>query len=197
MRWDEELALGVRRGNAPPTLRIYRWDGPAVSLGRRQRLEDLPADFLAGSFPLVRRPTGGGAVFHQATELTYALALKHRPARIAGARHLVPLLHRRLKEDLSFRENISAEDLAIAGSDFRGPFTFCFSAPVCGDLLYQGKKVAGAALRVWSDGLLVQGSIQNLPMEYNRLVRAVSSAVQGAFFHEESIPFGGFDGCRR
>ena len=45
-----------------PTVRVYQWDRPAVSLGRMQN-EDS-ARRLYPDLPLVRRPTGGRAVLH-------------------------------------------------------------------------------------------------------------------------------------
>ena len=51
------------------TLRVYRWDPVAVSLGRFQR-GALPASL--GHLPVVRRITGGGALVHDEL-LTYAV----------------------------------------------------------------------------------------------------------------------------
>ena len=56
-----------------PTLRLYKWDPPAVSIGYFQSLKreiDLEECKKKG-VTVVRRITGGGAVFHD-TELTYS-----------------------------------------------------------------------------------------------------------------------------
>ena len=55
-----------------PTLRLYAWQPHAVSLGYFQALSDF-GDLPPGT-PVVRRTTGGGAIFH-GDELTYSLAL--------------------------------------------------------------------------------------------------------------------------
>ena len=172
MERDEELAWQVRSGRAAATLRIYGWTCPAISLGHRQPLDDLPAGLLTGEISVVRRPTGGGAVLHRTDEVTYALAL---PQPVPGTAYPVPLrnlpgaFHRNLRDRLVREGGLSPEDLTVAGPGFRGPFSLCFDAPVCGDLLYRGKKVAGSALRVWKDGLLIQGSLQGLPLERERI----------------------------
>jgi len=182
MERDEELAREVRSGSSPATLRVYGWTRPALSLGRRQLLDDLPAGLLTGEIAVVRRPTGGGAVLHTLDEVTYALAL---PQPIPGTAYPVPLrdlpgeFHRRLREILVRDGGLSSEDLTVAGPGFQGPFSLCFSAPVCGDLLYKGKKVAGSALRAWKDGVLVQGSLQGLPLERDLIRVILTRAAEG------------------
>lgn len=228
MARDLELAEAVRARQAPPTLRIYRWARPAISIGRRQQASELgtwhqttlryqvpdgplvPGTDLR-SLSIVRRPTGGGAVVHRTEgELTYALALPlpelspvpdtESTGYRAGSRYLVPgtgyqvpvrglpgALHGALRDLLVEEGLFRPEELTVAEGNCRGPFTLCFEAPVCGDLLYKGRKVAGSALRVWRDGLLIQGSIQGLPVEYNRLVEMLQSAVKERLLHEENI----------
>jgi len=50
-----------------PTLRLYQWDGPWLSLGYAQKA-------MGSDIPSVRRPSGGRAVLHH-FELTYAIVL--------------------------------------------------------------------------------------------------------------------------
>ncbi len=74
MAIDEAMLLGVNQGETPPTIRVYAWDPPTVSIGYSQALEseiDVVACLRAGA-GVVRRPTGGRAVFH-AGELTYSV----------------------------------------------------------------------------------------------------------------------------
>jgi lipoate---protein ligase len=73
---DEALLGSVSRLSSPPTLRLYSWSPPCVTVGYFQSLEeevDLAACRAAGVDAL-RRLTGGGAVFHEA-EITYSLVL--------------------------------------------------------------------------------------------------------------------------
>jgi lipoate-protein ligase A len=76
MGLDLAILEGVARGEVPPTLRLYGWNPPAVSIGYFQGLEeevDLRACEARG-VELVRRVSGGGAVFHN-TELTYSITM--------------------------------------------------------------------------------------------------------------------------
>lgn len=73
---DEAVMGAVSRGESPPTLRLYTWDPPCVTVGYFQSLEaevDLAACKAAG-VDAVRRLTGGGAVFHD-KEITYSVIL--------------------------------------------------------------------------------------------------------------------------
>ncbi len=74
MALDESIMVHVGQDTSLPTIRLYGWSPPAVSIGYFQGLEeevdiekcgDLGIDYL-------RRITGGGAVFHE-NEVTYSL----------------------------------------------------------------------------------------------------------------------------
>ena len=70
--WAREVARGVRR----PTLRFWEWASPAVVIGRFQSLEDEVNVRTARSegFDIVRRCTGGGAMFIEpGNTITYSL----------------------------------------------------------------------------------------------------------------------------
>jgi lipoate-protein ligase A len=87
MAVDEALAYCAGEGRSPPTLRLYGFAPPTLSLGRFQRARELvdSVRLEAAGVTLVRRPTGGQAVLHD-RELTYAVAL--------GRQHLEPFTKR-------------------------------------------------------------------------------------------------------
>jgi lipoate-protein ligase A len=76
MGLDEALLEAVSRGVSPPVLRLYGWSPPAVSVGYFQGLtEEIDLDACKRyGVDVVRRISGGGAVFHQA-ELTYSIVM--------------------------------------------------------------------------------------------------------------------------
>jgi lipoyl(octanoyl) transferase len=76
MAIDEALAEAVGRGESPPVFRLYGFSPATLSLGRFQKIKGCyePALLAADGVTLVRRPTGGHAVLHDA-ELTYSVAL--------------------------------------------------------------------------------------------------------------------------
>lgn len=76
MARDEAMLEWCRSSGAafPPTLRIYGWSVPTLSLGRFQdALRSVDQGFCRDhGIPVVRRPTGGAAVLHD-REITYSL----------------------------------------------------------------------------------------------------------------------------
>ncbi|MCX6650766.1 MAG: biotin/lipoate A/B protein ligase family protein [Methanomassiliicoccales archaeon] len=76
MALDEAIAEAVKFRVAGPTIRFYGWEPAAVSIGRFQDLEevvDLEQCRKLG-VQVVRRSTGGGAVFHdRGKEITYSV----------------------------------------------------------------------------------------------------------------------------
>jgi lipoate-protein ligase A len=77
MAIDEALWCSRGTGESPPTLRFFAWDPPTVSLGYGQALDqhvDVGACRTLG-VGLVRRPTGGSAIYHDGPEreLTYSV----------------------------------------------------------------------------------------------------------------------------
>ncbi|MEO6032713.1 MAG: biotin/lipoate A/B protein ligase family protein [Burkholderiaceae bacterium] len=73
---DEVLSIEVGEGRRPPTLRIWEWDESAVVLGCFQSVKnevDLENAEKYG-FEIVRRISGGGAMFMEAgTIITYSI----------------------------------------------------------------------------------------------------------------------------
>src|SRR5207249_6786109 len=77
MAIDEALWRGRHAGTSPPTVRFFAWDPPTVSVGYGQPLDrhvDVAACRRLG-VGLVRRPTGGSAIYHDGPEreLTYCV----------------------------------------------------------------------------------------------------------------------------
>jgi lipoate-protein ligase A len=74
MAFDEVIMQGIAKGTTPPTIRFYMWNPSAVSIGYFQgySYEVDEEACKKDDIDIVRRITGGGAVFHD-KELTYSL----------------------------------------------------------------------------------------------------------------------------
>lgn len=76
MGLDEAIMAGIKAGTSPPTFRLYTWTPSAISIGYFQGL-DNEVDMSACKkkrIDIVRRLTGGGAVYHDTLgELTYSI----------------------------------------------------------------------------------------------------------------------------
>jgi len=78
MAIDEAILEARAAGIAPNTLRLYTWRPSAVSVGYFQSLNaEVDLDLCKSlGIDVVRRMTGGGAVFHDSSgELTYSLVV--------------------------------------------------------------------------------------------------------------------------
>jgi len=156
MALDEALLEAMPRLNRP-VLRFYGWSEPAASFGYFQRYAEVEP--LTGLRPLVRRPTGGGLVPH-AADWTYSLAIPTTHAWYSlPARESYQRLHRWLQAAFAqFR--LTVELAPAAHKTHPGQ---CFAGHEQFDLLWHGRKLAGAAQRRRRDGLLIQGSVQPAP----------------------------------
>ena len=149
MATDEVLLrTAAHRGRA--LLRAYSWLKPAVSIGYFQK---FPSD-LDGKFEIVRRPTGGGLVYHvDDTTFTVVVPLDHRLHKLTTAEAYC-VIHKAVAAALTQKSEISNRKSPPP----RGSYE-CFQQAVTGDVVADGRKLAGGAQRRNRDGMLHQGSI--------------------------------------
>jgi lipoyl(octanoyl) transferase len=153
MALDEALLEAVARLGRP-VLRFYGWTERAATFGYFQKYAE--AERATPLRPLIRRPTGGGIVPHDA-DWTYSLVFPpgHEWHSLkAGASY------RRTHEWIQAafaRLKIETELAPAARKSAPGQ---CFSGHEKSDLLRQRRKIAGAAQRRNKLGLLIQGSVQ-------------------------------------
>ncbi len=160
MARDEALLEAVGGGASPPTLRLYEWAAPTVSLGYFQKFDEFDAlPPPVGRLQVVRRTTGGGAILHD-RELTYALVLPlDHPMLLAGPNALYALAHDAVISCLNLYGAKAWRGCESDGSSAsRGPF-FCFARRHCYDVLVDRDKIAGSAQRRTRTAVLQHGSI--------------------------------------
>ncbi len=174
MAVDEAILEGIHRGESPPTLRLYSWEPPCLSLGYAQPFSDVDTRALqALGWELVRRPTGGRAILHT-DELTYSVIGPQNEPRLAGgvlesyqvlAQALLRALH------LLQVPAVASPNPELQGdSSPKGPV--CFEVPSYYEITVDGKKLIGSAQARRREGVLQHGS---LPIygDLTRIVRAL------------------------
>jgi lipoyl(octanoyl) transferase len=163
MACDEWLLKNVHLFSKP-ILRIYGWDRLSVTIGYFQ---SFPSQ-LASNRAVVRRPTGGALVNHDA-DLTFTVVLpKDHPWRGLGPNERYYKVHERVYrvfENRGCSTQLALEEKFLKGSEpipsGRGrAIAQCFAKSSRYDVIVDEMKVAGGAQRVTKDGLLHQGSIQ-------------------------------------
>ena len=137
-------------------LRLYRWSPWCLSFGRHEpAARRYDGERIAAlDLPVVRRPTGGRAVWH-ARELTYAVAT---PTHGLGSlREAYRGIHAMLRDAL--RALGAPADLAPARHAAPLDAGACFAVPVGGEVMVAGRKVVGSAQLRRGAALLQHGSV--------------------------------------
>jgi lipoate-protein ligase A len=204
---DEAIALSCIDHGGRATLRFYRWDRPAVSIGRYQPI-DLAVraePCRAAGVPVLRRITGGRAVWHH-HELTYSIICPlPSPLFPPALMDTVAVIGRALASSLQHL-GLPVDGPAVLGAALdsgdrgdRGIRTergstsaspFCFDEPSWYEVTIGGKKVIGSAQRRWRDRFLQQGSIllRHDAPEVARWLPVGTEALRGAAGLEDFLP---------
>lgn len=144
-----------------PWLRFYRWRRPSLSFGYFGRYSEVAAE--APQRELVRRWTGGGIVLH-GEDFTYSVILPRSELALSSPQVTYRKIHDAMRSALS-----QHFEVALAEKNAPKVSEACFANAVTADVLFRGRKIAGAAQRRTRTGLLHQGSIQhdNLPASFS------------------------------
>ena len=155
MALDRAVQLARQAGDAPPTLRLYRWARATVTLGRFQSAAGVDRELCAREgIDVVRRFTGGRGVLHD-DELTYSM--------VAGVGDGVP---RGIAASYRFLCSALAETYRRLGVDAAltarprgdGSSAACYLHATPADLSLGLAKLSGSA-QVWAgDTVLQHGS---------------------------------------
>jgi lipoate-protein ligase A len=155
MALDRAVQLARQDDLVPPTLRLYEWVRPTVSLGRFQKLGSVDAAFcVANGIDLVRRHTGGRGVLHD-DEVTYSVIAGLSDDIPRGTSASYSLLcgglaaaYRRLGVDASLTSRPRGDGGSAA----------CYLHATSADLSLGQRKLSGSA-QVWlADTVLQHGS---------------------------------------
>ncbi len=162
MAEDSALLADCEQGLIPPTLRLYGWSEPAITIGYSQKAgEELDRDRCRElGVAIVRRPTGGRALLHY-NELTYAVVapvslapfnrgLKATFAAVSEA--LLTGLQR-----LGIRGDLNTGKRRPGSRPARSPA--CFASLNHCEITVDGKKLVGSAQKRTSKAFLQHGSV--------------------------------------
>lgn len=155
--------LGRLRHGSPPTLRLFAWAPPTVSLGYGQRLDGrIDEQALAGmGLGLVRRPTGGSAILHEGPELEITYSVAAAAGDFEGASDLLETYRWIGAGLLSGLRALGApvEMVPVQPSDPAAMPAFCFARTGSFELEVGGRKVVGSAQRRQGTAFLQHGAI--------------------------------------
>jgi len=162
MAIDEALWRGRHAGTSPPTVRFFAWDPPTVSVGYGQPLDrhvDVAACRRLG-VGLVRRPTGGSAIYHDGPEreLTYCVTATADDLGVGGdLLETYRWIARALVRGLNA---LGARAEMIPTGRGLGPDpAFCFARTGAFEIEAGGRKLVGSAQRRLGTSFLQHGAV--------------------------------------
>lgn len=159
MARDEALLDLVAEEPDAAAFRTYGWTEATLSLGYFQSVGEAESNPRWRGVPIVRRPTGGGAIWHD-RELTYALAV---PCGHPLSRRGVALYQAVHEAIAGVLRGLGVEAHRRGGGLTRRepvprPF-LCFTDRDAEDIIVGRDKVVGSAQRRRSGAVLQHGSI--------------------------------------
>jgi len=166
MALDEALLDWVAERRASAYLRTYGWSVPTLSLGYFQSLTAARSDPRWASVPIVRRPTGGGAIWHE-HELTYAIVVPAEHPIARSRTDLYRVVHAEIAKLLVYLGGGISTDTCAGNStlaitpkqtEHKRPL-LCFTDRNPHDIVIGGFKVAGSAQRRRAGAVLQHGSL--------------------------------------
>ena len=158
MATDEAILRAVAKGLVLPTLRLYAWEPPCLSLGQAQPFAEVDWQVCqARGYHVVRRPTGGRAILHT-DELTYSVTAPEADPHVEGG---IIESYRRLSAGLleGLRlmgvPGIEAHHPQVSPSNDGTQGPVCFEVPSTYEITVNGQKLVGSA-QVRREGIVLQ-----------------------------------------
>ncbi|MEP6895406.1 MAG: lipoate--protein ligase family protein [Chloroflexota bacterium] len=173
MAVDESILEHIYREESLPTLRLYAWNPPCLSLGHAQPFSDVSMKRLKQhDWEVVRRVTGGRAILHT-DELTYSVIAPTDEPRVAGG---ILESYNRLAQALllavqSLEIPVEIKEGKISENSTPNPV--CFEVPSTYEITVNGKKLIGSAQARKKEGVLQHGSLP-LTGDLTRICQALT-----------------------
>lgn len=158
MAVDEAILEHVECGKVLPTLRLYAWDPPCLSLGRAQPFTDVETQRLqTHGWDVVRRMTGGRAILHT-DELTYSVTGTIHEPNLAGS--LLESYNRLAGALLAAVQELGLlVEMKEGKADNGIANPVCFEVPSTYEITVNGQKLIGSAQARRKEGVLQHGSL--------------------------------------
>ncbi len=181
MAVDESILEHIYRGESMPTLRLYSWNPPCLSLGHAQPFADVDMERLKSrGWDVVRRMTGGRAILHT-DELTYSVTGREDDPALVGG---ILESYNRIAQALMYAVRelglpVEMKEHETAGRASNAPNPVCFEVPSTYEITVNGKKLIGSAQARRKEGVLQHGSLP-LTGDLTRICQVLKFADEAA-----------------
>jgi len=149
-------------------VRLYTWAGAgAITFGRNQRQQTALNWDEVGDTPVIRRITGGRAVYHDPGELTYSIAVNPTtPERqhLGGSIAKSSTLFSKALHDFARQQGVPTDVVTRSTPADATPAIFhkapCFASAARHELIATDRKIVASAQRQVDGVILQHGSIK-------------------------------------
>jgi lipoate-protein ligase A len=160
MALDEAILESTASGESPPTLRLYSWSPPCLSLGNAQPISQIDVDRLNEfSWDIVRRSTGGRAILHT-DELTYSVTAPLEDSNFEGG---ILQGYKYISSGLIGALTLLGLEVEIQSevvlSEQERSQPVCFELPSSYEITVNEKKLLGSAQLRRKGGVLQHGTL--------------------------------------
>ena len=164
-------------------LRFFNWqDKKAITFGYAQRSKSLKEQFDLG-YQITRRPSGGGVVYHDG-DLTFSIIFTSTEKVEEIYKKLHTAIAGELKKYIRQVQNYDQKNIFKPVEN--GQSKSCFANPVLDDLMVDGKKILGGAIRRFGNRILYQGTLQIAGARSKEEYKAAIKTALEKYFKEES-----------
>ena len=154
MAIDHAIYENVALGREKPTIRFYKWKRNSVSIGAFQNPDNIDLELCRkNGIDVVRRMTGGRAVFHDKEDFTYSVI-----SHIRNYKYRIDLAYKEICDSLIN----TLKDLGIKAK-----------LENKNDLIVNGKKISGNAAKAMHDGVYLQHGTLIFKLDFEIMPQAM------------------------
>ncbi len=185
MALDEYLFGRIVKGDASFFLRLYTWEEGAITFGYNQNLDTAFDSSKTASTKVIRRITGGRALYHDSTELTYSIGLNlnmlkgesnlkpERAAQLYISEALVKFLDASgIKSDFLKSSN---QQSSISNAFHKAP---CFASQARYEIMAGKKKIVASAQRITEGSVFQHGAIKLKGISAHEALKGITGGSQ-------------------
>ena len=148
MAIDHSIYESVANGRQNPTIRLYKWMPSSISLGAYQNPKEINLDACKKhNIGIVRRMTGGRAVFHDNVDFTYSVI-----APIKVFNYSIENAYRQICSWIINALNELGIDTTLENKN---------------DIVVDGKKISGNAAKAMEKGVYLQHGTLIYDIDFN------------------------------
>ncbi len=165
-------------------LRFFNWqEQKAITFGYAQRSRSLKEQLEAG-YKITRRPSGGGVVYHDG-DLTFSIVFTSTDKVEEIYKNLHTAIAGELKKYINKVRNYDQKNIFKPVEN--GQSKSCFANPVLDDLMVDGQKILGGAIRRFGNRILYQGTLQITGARGKEEYKTTIKTALENYFKEDSV----------